>query len=653
MREDFEGGPAGAPAASHGATWDESTAGWFVYEPISLYDHGSSESIPFNYDRDLRMDFASFQDGAANDQLTIRELTAAPAGSAHPWNAPAVRSYDFCPGANTRKLLLADLDGNGVSDLIYHCIYPDSTSTWQYRLHNGAYGDYSPVSSFSCTADPTMVRVLDFDGDGRHELLVPSGAYYHALHFEHDEGTLLSSKTNIPVEHPAIFLDVNGDGLPDVITLERPHPDSIANVPKLRMNIGGTLADPVLALPSDDPDYWIWTRRDHYPTSDPPLVASDIRVADLNADGRDDFIALFEVEFSLGSDPPVEQCDPNNPDRCVRQSETGLMLAHSSAGDRFYTVRMGAAGLASLGGTRRWPTTQIIDLGGDGLPDLALSLPQYHDPARFGHADLHVRQNAIRVVPGLLSAVTHRSDSGDETPSIAEFTYSHVSLPDGACEYPVRCANDGVHAVRSHRDALGRLFTHWYRGPRVDLRSGQSLGFSSHYVVNEGTGGVTETRFDNDTDFQASGAGIALAGFPTTRISYAPIQNVSGDAYRVQVEGYKYRVASMSSVHHAVLLDHRTVTVYETSTVSGGCEPVTDQLGCDDYCRVCQPIEVVHGSIVRSTETGLAYDNRLSLVEIVERVPGLQTDRTTITPEHRSSDWLIGLPTRIEVQSTA
>src|SRR5690606_6981970 len=132
--------------------------------------------------------------------------------------------------------------------------YPDSTSTWQYRLHNGAYGDYSPVSSFSCTADPTMVRVLDFDGDGRHELLVPSGAYYHALYFEHDEGTLLSSKTNIPVEHPAIFLDVNGDGLPDVITLERPHPDSIANVPKLRLNIVVTLDEPILALLTDDPD---------------------------------------------------------------------------------------------------------------------------------------------------------------------------------------------------------------------------------------------------------------------------------------------------------------------------------------------------------------------------------------------------------------
>ncbi|MEZ4298906.1 MAG: SpvB/TcaC N-terminal domain-containing protein [Polyangiaceae bacterium] len=139
---------------------------------------------------------------------------------------------------------LADVDGNHVPDLI-QCKHPGTTASgdpskpeWRVHLWKPAHGGVGfgfdikgevleALARYRCNVD---LKTVDLDRDGKTSLLVLplsvgddgseiAGITYQAL-TRMESGQWQVRETRLPVPNPGgrvLFLDVNGDGLPDAV----------------------------------------------------------------------------------------------------------------------------------------------------------------------------------------------------------------------------------------------------------------------------------------------------------------------------------------------------------------------------------------------------------------------------------------------------
>jgi RHS repeat-associated protein len=151
--------------------------------------------------------------------------------------------YSLGQQPSTRPVL-GDFNGDGLTDLTY-----EANGQWYVQFgtgyRNGASGTLSaPLATGLVVTSPTVLA-MDWDGDGRDDLLFPSSGSGATWGVAHSTGSSFSAWSNLGIAYvatsPAYSTDANGDGQPDLLYA------TAANAPALRLH-QGVIADLATSL---------------------------------------------------------------------------------------------------------------------------------------------------------------------------------------------------------------------------------------------------------------------------------------------------------------------------------------------------------------------------------------------------------------------
>ncbi|XXT49991.1 RHS repeat-associated core domain-containing protein [Sorangium sp. So ce542] len=425
------------------------------------------------------------------------------------------------PGASMH---LADLDGDGVPDLIQcedHAREGQAplplAAVWAVHPWRPARGataagfDPAGESIELLTGYPcdTELHTLDVDADGKIDLVVPAlqrfgdgtvlvGSSYDAI-MRRGEGRWEAIDTELPVVWPGgrvVFLDVNGDGLPD-------------------------------AVESDPGDHQLTT----FFNTGPAFVASPFRTADAFSFGDlfglpdQDAFFRFAVPLDFNGDGRQDLVMPVPPGMLLGGSDAlpswaVLLATGDRAGPPFRLVDPGLPFEASLGDAvtladPRGP--RIGDVDGDGAQDVILSLGGVFNVFRNLSADQDLLvavsggMNAHDptepgFVPNVSISYGHLTDAsaatGDRAEDPARESPLYVARSGAAddCAYPRRCVVGPRRVVSAYALNNGadrpRRFEVSYRDGRYHRLGRGFLGFGERIVTDLDTGAAALEAYD-------------------------------------------------------------------------------------------------------------------------------------------------------------
>ncbi len=398
---------------------------------------------------------------------------------------------------------LADVNGDGVADLIQCERDPNAGGgaayQWTLRLWTPAgpgfeqaprqmSQPFQDLNLFHCAWN---IRTVDINADGKVDLVMPDMSQdqttplstYISLSYDEQSNTWETEQIGnlAPSDKPFVFLDVNGDGLPDLLKIIADQPYTIINTGDRHGNRFGSAVHSLTSLPPGGVSaFW-------------DLAA----ILDYNGDGRQDVLVPLP---NPGSFPTWN----------ILQS-TGAIgdgtFAVVSAGIPF-DAELGQQGITIS--NRLGP--RITDIDGDGMQDVVLPVGGFFNIFR----NVGVNPDLLRTVTDGLNA--HEPGDPNFVPNLAiqydtlidrtvtdgyvsvaeEQGYRYVAYPEwagiSACEYPVRCVV-GARAVTGGynvNNGTGKLrhFDVRYRGGRYDKRGRGFLGFDQLITtdVDAGTG---------------------------------------------------------------------------------------------------------------------------------------------------------------------
>ncbi|MBK8252064.1 MAG: VCBS repeat-containing protein [Polyangiaceae bacterium] len=489
-----------------------------------------------DYNQDGRKDILLhdiYQQGA-----TWKILIAKPAPQAGP-NTPTFEMVDtgiarpfgigaqpVPPALSTKNgsMHLADVDGNRVADLIQCTDHSDSLtgdpSKPEWKVHRwlpaqgGSSMGFDPegevieaLELYRCDVD---LKTTDIDGDGKTNLLVVplevagdgseiQGANYEAFS-RNENGTWEIREINLPIPAPGgrvVFLDVNGDGLPDAVE------SGFSNGGLYTLlNTGTGFAPSQLSL--DGGGYGGQDALFRFAT---PI--------DANGDGRQDLLVpMFADGLGAGGEPPEWVFLIAQPGL---QSTATFTIEPS--GIPFEPLLGEAATLADPHGPR------IGDLNGDGASDVAIwlsgKLHIFENQARDQDLVIGVHQGSNphdptdpEYVPDVAISYGHLTDpsitTNTDSGALSNQSALYFSRWDKAneCTYPRRCTVGARRVVSGYRLSDGvdgeRRYSLRYRDGRVFVAQG-FLGFGARFLTDLDTGEITADFFDNqsfDATFQ-------------------------------------------------------------------------------------------------------------------------------------------------------
>ncbi|AUX38230.1 MULTISPECIES: RHS repeat-associated core domain-containing protein [Sorangium] len=419
---------------------------------------------------------------------------------------------------------LADVDGDGVPDLIQCDDHSRALTenpleaTWTVHRwkpeRNGTPAGFDvtgeslePLNGFPCDME---IQTLDLDADGKVDLVVATvltfsdgtmlpAPTYGALTRRHD-GSWEVVDTELPQPPPGgrtVFLDVNGDGLPDAVQSGFSH-GGLRTI----LNTGPTFELP--AVDSLDPAGVLES-----------LGAQDafFRLAaplDYDGDGLQDLLMPVPPGMLPGSSLAL-------PSWAILQAtgaRDGPTFALVDPGIPFEAAVGEAVTLADPRGPR------IGDVDGDGAQDVVLPLGgvfnvfQNLAAARDLLVAVSDGMNAHEpreagFVPNVSVAYGHLTDAsitnGTAAGAPERESMLYVSRDDAAnaCEYPRRCAVGPRRVVSGYALNNGadraRRFEVRYRDGRYHRLGRGFLGFGERVVVEVDTGAATAERYDNVT----------------------------------------------------------------------------------------------------------------------------------------------------------
>jgi Bacterial Ig-like domain (group 3)/FG-GAP-like repeat len=282
------------------------------------------------------------------------------AASSNPGSLSFLPVVTYDPGGpQAAMVVVADVNGDGKPDLIVlncgNCYGPPSITSpgsVGIMLGNGD-GTFQPAVSYGTgTASPRFVVVADVNGDGELDLIVANRCIDNGCLIEAVVAVLLGNgngtfQTAVTYNSGGLFTssvavaDVNGDGKPDLVVgnwCSDPNCDGSVGI--LLGNGNGTF-QPVVT----------------YPTGG--LYAFAVAIADVNADGKPDVLAITDVPACSGGS-------------CSYPPAAAVLL-----GDGDGTFR--AAVTYSVGGFDDPPISSMLavaDVNDDGKPDLIVESSQ-------------------------------------------------------------------------------------------------------------------------------------------------------------------------------------------------------------------------------------------------------------------------------------
>ena len=470
---------------------------------------------PIDYNHDGRTDILvhDVHGTAFGAGLTWNVLLATPEQSftLHDTGIPRPKHLlDGAPGlVNVEASVhLADVNGDGLPDLIQCERDPAAGGgdafTWTLRLWTPAGPGFaaSPraipaLSLFHCAWG---LQPVDLDADGKVDLVLPDLSQNQAspqqarLSLSYDEQSDTWEKESIGSFGAAagrpIFMDVNGDGLPDVVAQ-----DAMSGRLRAIVNTGdrtgarfGASVEAVTdILAGDFASFWGMSA-----------------VVDLDGDGRQDLL-LPTVDVGGSASWTLLQSTGSTGDGTFRMLDAAIPFDEE-------LTQEGVTPASRLG-----PRTTDID--GDGAPDLLLPHHGFFRIYRTAasHRDLlasvHDGLNAhdprdpgnvqnLAIEYGTLIDRTITDDLpanaiDDDAPYISRGALSP------ACAYPLRCVVGPRtvvtgYALNNGADRI-RRFGVQYRGGRYDRRGNGFLGFQAKITTDHDTGAGTLDRYEDAT----------------------------------------------------------------------------------------------------------------------------------------------------------
>ncbi|HLM74964.1 MAG TPA: SpvB/TcaC N-terminal domain-containing protein, partial [Polyangiaceae bacterium] len=435
---------------------------------------------------------------------------------------------------------LADLSGDGMQDLL-NCMLIGAEHVWRVHLWSPDVEGFEPdgvkieeLSVYPCNAE---LYPVDIDADGKVDLVVQeatvtgNGAFfgpgYAVLSAEPKAGAWgwSWSKTGIPTISPGgriLFLDINGDALPDAVRMK-----------------------------ADEPTFWT-----HYNTGagfsaafksmapEPLLAHAHMKLAtvlDFNGDSRQDILmplpqagnvpkwTVLQATGHIG-DGTFAVVDPELPFDAVLLDE-GVTLADPH-GPRVTDFNGDGAQdvLLNVGGTYRVFANSLTNE--DLLASVSDGL-RARDPGEPGfmpNVQIHYDTLVDR------AAATAGATA---IPPEARTYLPRENAPEEACDYPVRCVVGPRRVVSGYSiysgGAKAREFDVAYRNGRYHRLGQGFLGFGERIVRDKATGAGTAELFDNAT-YDAD-----LKVFPFARqiaheYRWTPALAHEGDAPEVALE---------------------------------------------------------------------------------------------------------------------
>ncbi|MEO8552575.1 MAG: VCBS repeat-containing protein, partial [Kofleriaceae bacterium] len=502
-----------------------------LYAPF-LEDHinGPGFTVAIDYNQDGRSDFLMVDSQNASSTWQVLEPSFDAAnhvsfqridtGVARPqYRASHTSMIDGFASAH-----LADVDGDGVSDLIQcnDTSTDDDAATTSWEIHYwgptsgpGGGPGFSPTPALFTGVGTTLdhmpcgtdIFTVDIDGDHRVDLVFPKvtsshggkpasyGAHYFAVKADPNQNWTVQS-LSLPITNNTIqlvFVDANGDGLPDAVG-NGVTPDDV----QAYMNTGLDFAPGLTAVAAVPPlDQW-------------PAMGAATPI-DINNDGRQDLIVQIWRSSEMYPEWAVLLATGStaNPFKLVLQPFGSQVVI-------VYTTWTTVPSHSSLFSPR------TLDADGDGATDVMFygigsGFTLWHNS--FGNEDalLSITEGAnarvatdLKFVPdvrfsyGTLrdAAMTAAGGPAGETDATNEGLL-YLSRWDAAntCTYPRRCV------VGPRRVVSGFTLNNGMDGKRnydVKYRDGRSesggrgfLGFGARIVIDRETGAGDASFYDN------------------------------------------------------------------------------------------------------------------------------------------------------------
>ncbi|WP_437480466.1 RHS repeat-associated core domain-containing protein [Sorangium sp. So ce1014] len=423
---------------------------------------------------------------------------------------------------------LADLDGDGMPDLL-QCEDHDrlgqspipASSVWTVHLWRPVRGatpaGFDPASELIelLTGYPcdTELHTLDVDADSKIDLIVPSlrrfgdgtallGESYDAI-MRRGEGRWEVIDTELPVVWGGgrvVFLDVNGDGLPDAVESGFNHHELITY-----LNTGPTFVASSFRTVS------AFSFGDLLGLSDQDAFFRFAVPLDFNGDGRQDLLMPVPPGMLLGGSDALPSW--------------GVLLATGDrAGPPFKLVDAGVPFAASLGDavTLADPHgARTGDVNGDGAQDVILPLGGVFNIFQNLSADqdlLVAVSDGMNAhdptepdfVPNVSISYGHLTDASvsiggaaEEDPDRRSALYLARSSAADDCGYPRRCIVGPRRVVSAYALNSGaerpRRFEVSYRDGRYHRLGRGFLGFGERIVTDLDTAAARIDVYDHVT----------------------------------------------------------------------------------------------------------------------------------------------------------
>jgi RHS repeat-associated protein len=516
----------------------------------------------------------------------------------------------------------ADMDGDGRTDYLTADVPDGSLKDYSVRLNTSGGSSFFGAPEASPFTSGCPVGVTDTKGDGRAELvgsqLTTAGTCSTTLYALRRNGSNLNTYSmsyqdstgtvfyqTLPVTTVGSYAprvgDFNGDGLEDTLLVPT---SSLTAGARILWNTGyGLRLDPhVISFP-----------RDSY---------RDIRVTDVNGDGRDDLVSFH--------------------------TNTSVVV---SKGDGTFVW----GDIANSGGTAAsngHATSQVADFTGDGRPDVLRIVN--------GQLILLVQQ------PSYADRLASVDDAGSSLPRVeAHYADAWTDHPekmgDNTCSYPQVCQRRGMVVVRQVRSAAHlvnktagtavlRNLYYSYEDPVTDRRGRGFLGFGTFRTWDPSRPAETVVTFSHRQ--LVDGKYYPGVGRPATVTTAVPIltptqltAKPATATARVTRTYYTAETRKLNGGATYAVFDKSSSTKEWEEPVSIAWGPLGGALGAPATTHVSDITEP--STAVRKTDQSSTHDDYGNVTRQIRSTVGGVYDQVDTGYDNRVADWLVSLPINV------